>query len=208
MTHEEITRKGMTREEMVEELEAYINHIIMAHDCLCAYKSILKASHLYNKQINLALRFFTLSQYSLNNCLLIELRKLYYETGEEKTLQKLICQIQANLHLFPKKISHPFLDADDPEKISYVEEIKIILTNDIKEAKKQLTFMEPILNNLKGSRDKYLAHNDKEYFYGKVDPSWDFPISFNDVNTLITIAGDFSNKMLTYLTNRSIIYQS
>ncbi|NLN23728.1 MAG: hypothetical protein GX164_06770 [Clostridiales bacterium] len=42
MTHEEITRKGMTREEMVEELEAYINHIIMAHDCLCAYKSILK----------------------------------------------------------------------------------------------------------------------------------------------------------------------
>lgn len=57
MTHEEITRKGMTREEMVEELEAYINHIIMAHDCLCAYKSILKASHLYNKQINLALRF-------------------------------------------------------------------------------------------------------------------------------------------------------
>ena len=81
------------------------------------------------------------------------------------------------------------------------------LTNDIKEAKKQLTFMEPILNNLKGSWDKYLAHNDKEYFYGKIDHHG-IPISFNDVNTLITIAGDFSNKMLTYLTNRSIIYQS
>lgn len=193
-----------------KDTDSTINRLVLAiSECDDeVYKSILDAIEPYNDQINLAPGFFTLSQYSLSKCLLIELGKLYCGSGQEKTMSKLLNQVHGNFQLFPKQISTPFQWEDDPTRAPEVRITTINMNNDLAEAKKQLESMAPIVTRLKSRRDTSLVHNDPKYFHGKLNPIWDFPISIADVNTLIYFAAGFCNKMLSYLDGRVIAYQS
>lgn len=193
---------------MIAELEAYLKHIEFAQDCFIAYKSILDSLNPYNEQINLSPGFFTITMNSLSKCLCIELAKLYIGSGQEKTIRKLLNQVSSNRHIFPKEIKTEFVWADDPSREPDAQIDKININSDIEIAQAQLEQFEPIIVRLKSRRDKYLAHNDPEFFDGKVNPAWTFPVAMCDVHALIHFAGNLCNKLLSYLDRRVIAYQS
>ena len=198
----------MNREQLIEELEAYLRHIIFASDCLVSYKSILDGSSKYNDQINIAPGFFSISMNALSKCLCIELAKLFVGSGSEKTMQKLIGIVNANQNLFPKEKKTPYHWADDPHCPPMIEIEKINIKADLKAAEEQLLGLEPIISRLKSRRNHFLAHNDPKYFDGTQNPSWDFPISISDVQALIYFSAGFCNKLLSHLDDRIMAYQS
>ena len=198
----------MTKEEMIHELDAYINHIIFASDCLAAYTSILDSCRKHNTEINLACGFFTITKYSLSKCLCIELSKLFVGSGDEKNMFKLINNVRSNQQLFPKQLKTTYQYADDPNCPEDVLVEAIDLENDIAQAEIQLARLKPIIDNLKGRRDKFLVHNDPEYFDGTCNPVWDFPLSMSDVQALIDFSAEFCNMLLSYLTGRVVFCQS
>ena len=198
----------MDREQLIQELEAYLRHIIFASDCLASYKSILDGSSKYNDQINIAPGFFSVSMNALSKCLCIELAKLFVGSRSEKTIQKLIGIVKANQNLFPKEREIPYHWADDPQHPPMIEIEKINIKADIQTAEEQLSKLEPIISRLKSRRNQFLAHNDPKYFDGTQNPSWDFPISISDVQALIYFGAGFCNKLLSHLDDRIIAYQS
>ncbi|MBR6500826.1 MAG: hypothetical protein IKT25_04860 [Firmicutes bacterium] len=144
----------MDKEQLIEELEAYLNHIIFAEDCLVCYKSILNGSKNYNKQINLSPGFFGVSMNALSKCLFVELAKLFVGSSRtERTMQKLINIVKANQNLFPKTKEEKRQDGN-----IVIEKINV--EEDLQEAESQLIRLKPIIQNLQKRRNKFLAHND------------------------------------------------
>lgn len=198
----------MEREQFVAEIEAYLRHVIFASDCLVCYKSILDGSSKYNNQINIAPGFFSVSLHALSKCLCIELSKLFLGAGNEKTMHKLINIAKANQNIFPKeKISICDWEEDSVRLPTKTTE-KINIAKDLQDAETQLKQLQPILSRLKSRRDQFLVHNDPKYFDGTQRPEWDFPISISDAKALIYFSAGFCNKLLSYLDNRLVAYQS
>ena len=72
---------------------------------------------------------------------------------------------------------------------------------DIPDFENELQALRPIIDNLKGRRDCYLAHSDKEYFTDSFQVEKDYPLSFEDAEKLIKYADLFCNRMLSYLAH-------
>lgn len=56
-----------------------------------------------------------------------------------------------------------------------------------------LTGVEPIISNLITWRDKAFAHNDKKYFKDRDALGKDFPITYEEIQKLIELAGEILN---------------
>lgn len=198
----------MEKQQLIEEIRAYLRHIIFASDCLSCYRSIIDASRDRNDQINLSPGFFSISMHALSKCLCIELAKLYDHKTTEKTIYALVGVVKANQHLFPKKKDVSYLWDDPVSGVCKDETVKIDIKADLADAEEQLSRLETIIGNLKSRRDQYLAHNDPKYFDGTINPAWDFPIAISDVETLIFFAAGFCNKLLSYLDDTIMAYRS
>lgn len=199
------------KDNLIEEVKMYLNHIATAHDYFIAYKTIVDAvnSDACNKIINCAPAFFSVTLNSLSTSLEIELSKLYCDTHkDERTLLKLINKIQANTKLFPKEITCS-ANLEDCEKHTSKEEIvKIDINREILKAMEDIKKLEPIISNLNLRRDKKVAHNDKKYFLLPKKIYVDSPMTMADFHFLIHFAGKLCNKFLCYLNSSVVSYNS
>lgn len=190
----------MTKEELILELRAYIDQISIVQSYFTAYMTLCDCIKHYNKKINIAPGFFSIVKNALINSMCMCLAKLYSSGREEKTLTKLFNQIDANRNLFPSHIENEYSWGFANIKEQYKEETDINIGEEVNKARIKLKEFEPIINNLKGRRDKYLAHNDKEYFSDSYALAIDFPLDTYGVRKLIEFAGDFCVQMLVYLS--------
>lgn len=175
----------MTKEEMIEELHAYLTHIVFARDCLVAYLSILDGAKNYNEIINVSVGFFRIAQYSLNKCMFIEFSKLYCGSGkQEKTIRKLINIVEANINLFSNKKKAK--ECCDKVNQRFQE-------------------MNELISKLKTRRDKDLVHNDKEYFDGKINPAIENYISVEECEMLFNCVYEYCSNLFVLL-GRTVEY--
>ena len=172
------------KQELIDEVTAYMNHAVFAADCLTAYLSIHDLMG-DDSKLNKSPGFFTISLYSLSKCLLLELAKLYCGSGNERTIYKLEKIIKAN---------NQFFSAKEPI---------IAVTQQLEE---DLLAAENTINKLHYRRDKDLAHNDPKYFSGALNPAEGNYISPDECWKLIGIVADYCNEILSRLDNRTIFY--
>ncbi len=197
----------MTSEEMKEELSEYLDHIRLANDRYVALTSLYKSIECYNKEINYAPGFFTIAIYALADSCCSELAKLYCGSDKEKTLSKLFNIILANIHVFKKKVVTEYRDADNPSKVFMTEEYNVNIKLEVTNAIIKKNNMKCVIDKLKSRRDKYLAHNDKEYFKLAMIAER-LPISLVEIQHLISFAGDFCNTMQGYLDGHIVTYNT
>ena len=168
----------MDANEMFCLIESYMIHNNFAYNLYIAYMSLLESNNLYNDIINKASGFFTMAQYSLSKCMVLEFAKLFCGSGEERTINKLINVVEANIHLFETK--------DVLKHCSNAKQYMDITLN-------------PIIKNLKSRRDQDLAHNDKKFFDGKNNPAVESPISCEDIIALYNYIFEFLNYLIESL---------
>ena len=184
----------MTKEQIVQEIEDYMHHVIWANDYFCAYNSILDGGQKYYEEVCLANSFFTITRYSLISSMLMEIVKLF-DSREEKCLSKLIELCIQHRDVFPI-CTYYALWKDDLN----VNDVDALLAL----AKKEIGNLEPLVLSLKTRRDKYYAHNDKKYFSPSSNLSDDCPIIENDVKSLLRYAAELCNSLLKALTETYI----
>lgn len=199
------------KEELIEEIKMYLNHITRAHDYYIAYKTIVDAvnSEAFNRKINTAPAFFSVTLNALNDSLQLELSKLYCDTHkDERTLLKLINKVQANANLFPTEIERR-ANSDNNEDDQFSKKIQKVDVNAVlKRAKEDLEKLNPVIDNLNLRRDKKIAHNDKKYFLLPRKIYVESPMTMADFHSLIHFAGKFCNELLCYLNDSIVGYNS
>ncbi len=168
----------MNVNEMFSLIESYLQHNNFAYNLYIAYMSLHESNKSHNNLLNKAPGFFTMTQYALSKCMLLEFAKLYCGSGDERTIYKLIKIVEANLHLFNTK------------------DIQILCSN----AKKYMeTILNPTIENLKSRRNEDLAHNDKKFFDGMRNPALESYISCDNINVLYEYTFEFLNRLIEAL---------
>ena len=145
------------KDNLIDEVKMYLNHIATAHDYFIAYKTIVDAvnSEVFNKKINTAPAFFSVTINALHESLQLELSKLYCDTHkDERTLLKLINKAQANAKLFPTEIECT-VNGDSQEDETFSKKIqKVDINAVLQRTKAELEKLNPIIAHLNLRRDK------------------------------------------------------
>ena len=199
------------KDDLIDEIKMYLNHITIAHDYFMAYKTLIDAinSDAFNEKVNCAPAFFSVTLNSLSTSLEIELSKLYCDTHkDEKTLLKLINKVQTNAKLFPNEIKCGANDEDCDTYKFKEKTVMIDINKEILQAQEDIKKLEPIISNLNLRRDKKIAHNDKKYFLLPKKIYVDSPMTTRDFHSLIHFAGKLCNKLLCYLNGSVVGYNS
>jgi hypothetical protein len=160
---------------MCREIEAYMQHINFAYNCYEAYISLCDINERYNDVLNLSPGFFTITQFSLSKCLLLETAKLFCGSKDERTMQKLIRIVQSNNSVFEHKNAKTLCD-----------EVYNALAN---------RFANTI-DKIKVRRDQDLSHNDPLFFYGDKNPAEENYISPAEIEELLLYVFGFCNELL------------
>ncbi len=201
---------NVTKENLIEEIKMYLRHITVAHDCYMAYKTLVNLINCAetNPKINYAPMFFSATAHALLDSLQMELSKLYcYTQKDEKSLMKLILKVEGNAKVFPRQVEHWSNTEDEFSDIpteKTIEDVDIL--EFLSETRNNLIKLDVVIQNLKRRRDKKIAHNDKVYFFSQRELYIDSVLTMNDFYTLIHFAGDFCNKLLSYLNVASVKY--
>ena len=67
----------------------------------------------------------------------------------------------------------------------------------------RLNKLDQIIDNLKGRRDRFLAHSDEEFFTNLEKINCIYPLTFSDVEKLICYVDSFCNVMLSSIAKES-----
>ena len=169
---------------MQHEITAYLEHINFANNCLVAYRTLYKQIQDNDSLLKKAPGFFTITQYALSKCLLIELSKLFCGTRPQRTIHQLLSNVIATNDAFTEGNAKQIYD-DAKSKI--------------------VNEFAPIGDKLKARRDQDLTHNDPKYFFGNVNPATVNYISFDECQKLINFAFSLCINLLHCLPESSAI---
>lgn len=178
----------MNKDEMFDEITAYIEHLVFARNCLDAYMSLHNNAQKYNDILNKAPGFFTIVQYSLSKCMILEFAKLFKKASannkKERTIYKLLNIV--------KNSKNVFSNIDVLELCAVAEEK---LATDFKE----------VIQKLECRRDSDLTHNDHKFFSGEINPAKENYISPIEFATLYDFGVEFCNELLNALDTEKTI---
>lgn len=170
--------------ELYREITAYLQHINFARNCCVAYKSLYDNIQNNAQILNHAVGFFTITQYALSKCLLIELAKLFCGSSKERTIQKLIRIVLANQNAFHGGDIQSICDS----------------------CNKKIGDFSSTITKLKARRDQDLTHNDPVFFYGDCNPAEKNYISLEDCEDLMAFVFIFCKMLLDRLPTFDTIY--
>lgn len=200
----------MNNEELKKIIEAYLFRIVHVNDKYRLYRYLIERENDRLDELNMAPAFFTIVMEALQQSFMIEIFKLF-DSNSKTGLVKLLNICMNSNKQFPVERNNIFheINLDTGETIDTLyDNIKINAKKDIKELELKLKEKEEIINNLRGQRDKYYAHLDKEYFVKKDNISKKFPFLFYDMEELIDFAEEICNTLLIDLCGQSIYYNS
>lgn len=172
----------MDKDKMFDEIAAYINHLTFAYNCLDAYMSLHNNVEKHNDVLNKAPGFFTITQYALSKCMILEFAKLFKKASssnkKERTIYKLFNIAKNSKDVF-----------------SNIDVLELCATAEGKLA----TEFNEIIWKLECRRDNDLTHNDHKYFSGEINPAEENYISPTEFETLYNFGMEFCNELLVAL---------
>lgn len=176
----------MTKEELEAKIESYCSRITYLNDCFELHKLMISNQKENLSVINEFPAFYQLAEKSFIHVCIIELAKLY-DYGSEAGLEKLINICEANQNLFLKKFHNAIIDCETDE-IGRSYDILVDIKKDINDARNKIENIKEIILNLKGQRDKFYAHLDKQYQKNPSSLITDYPLNYGDIKELIKTA--------------------
>ena len=181
----------MGKEELEKKIESYCSRITYLNDCFELHKLMIKSQKEHLSEINEFPAFYQLAEKSFIHVCIIELAKLY-EYESESGIEKLINICESNQNLFLKKFHNEITECETNKIVSSYD-IKVEIKKDINEARNKLEHLSSIIDKLKGQRDKFYAHLDKEYQNNPSALITDYPLNYRDLKELITTASFICN---------------
>lgn len=189
--------------ELADELRKMLVRLAHINDCFLLHKKLLEYKNTMNEVINIAPAFFQIVMYSLEHTYMIELCKLYDRDKNAKGIRKAVNLCEQNSALFPKE---RITLMDNKAENKHIAKINII--KDIKIIREKLSALDTVVESLKGRRDRYYAHNDKNYIDNLDSLAMEYPLSWKQVSELILTANDILNTLLRDLTGEVVAAKS
>lgn len=141
--------------------------------------------------LNIGSHFFRLVTYSFNRTIMIELCKLFSDK-EQKSLVDFLVYAQKHSAVIEPSRFNPESETREPK--SQEKYLKVIDGHI-----KLIESKQEIITNLKGHRDKLLAHSDANYFDDLEKLYEKYPLESNEVDDLISTAKDILESHHVYL---------
>lgn len=189
--------------ELAFELRNMLLRLTHINDCFLLHQKLLDYTRINNREMNIAPAFFQIIMYSLEHTYIIDIYKLYDQAKTSEGLRRAINLCEQHSTLFPEE---RVMLMDEETGIKDIVKINII--KDIKIIRKKLDSLEPIINSLKGRRDKYYAHYDRYYVDDLPKVSEKYPLSKNQVSELIATAHEILNILLRDLKGEVVAMSS
>lgn len=184
----------MNKKELKVEIEQYISNLRISIETFRLYKGIKSFVPQYKKEINYISNFLQVTLISLQTTFIMETVKLVDIRGM-KNIFKLLALCENNYKTFPTEFSYEVLLEECGKKEKFIDRINI--REDLNRSQEILADYSDLINNLKGLRDKYYAHPDKEYFFDVKQAFLDFNINGDKFEKLL----DDLLKILNMLLN-------
>lgn len=201
----------MTKEELQNFIESYCKRLTFINDCFELFKHLTNCNKEYKNEINEFPAFYQLSLKSFLHNVIIELAKIYdFSTEKNATgVIKLLNLCESNTNLFLRKYSYEITDYY-PNKTPQTCTESIDVRCDIKKAREALESkkLNDIRDKLRGQRDKFYAHLDKEYQMDSSKLINDFPLSYDEIKYLISTVEGICNDLLYDLCRTTYVCQT
>ena len=192
----------MEKNELKNEIEQYINNLRIATEAFELNKGIKKLVKDYQAEINSIGSFNKVTLISLQTTFIMETCKLV-DIRENKNIFKLLNICESNYSIFPEE-SIIEVPIENGEIETFINKINV--REDIINIKNELNKFNNIIEHLKGLRDQYYAHCDKEFFFESEKVFQKYHISYEDISELLNLLLKSLNKILIDLCNESYMF--
>lgn len=201
----------MTKDELSTIIESYCKRITYINDCFELSKYLLNSKKEHLSEINEFPAFYQLSLKSFLHSVIIELAKLFESSKKNDStgIERLIHLCEANSNLFLTSFHNEITECET-DKVVESYDISVNIIDDLKEFKKKLEAENIKLSRakLKGQRDKFYAHLDREYQINSSNLTIDFPLSYEEIKKLIKLATDICNTIYNDLCRTTYVCQT
>lgn|GEM_PF-4520859 len=194
-----------TKNSLCKIIEKLFREIIKADANLCIIKQLSEYCGTGKKYERVYLDypgFWTIMSLDVENEIMHTLSKLYDETSASVGIKKLIGICKANMHLFDKEQNETYTDMDTGKPTLYVR--KIDMSARMKEAEKTYDHWAEVRGKLKSIRNASIAHNDKNYFFESDKLYKEFPLTYGEIEDLISAAEAICNLFYSALTGAAM----
>lgn len=189
----------MDKNELKTEIEQHIENLRVLKETFELNMHIHKVAGEYNKEINRINAFVNIVLVSTQETFIMEINKLL-DVGSEKNIVKLLNVCETNYKLFPTERVTKFVD-DDGKEDSFID--KIDIRKDISNIRTELLKHKNTIENLKGLRDQFYAHADKDFLLNPSKAFSNYNVTYDDIEALINLLLKSLNKIHTDLCNES-----
>lgn len=193
----------MEKNELADELRNMLLRLAHINDCFLLYKKLLDYERTMNREMNIAPAFFQIVMYSLEHTYIIDIFKLYDRDRNAKGIRKAVNLCEQNSALFPRE-RIMFID----EELGIKDVVKINIIKDVRIIREKLSALDPVIISLKGRRDGYYAHNDKNFIDNLHSLAIKYPLSLREISDLILTANEILNTLLRDLTGEVVATKS
>lgn len=186
--------KKFTKEELIEYATFCWHETLQANHALLIVKQIGKLGKKYEVEMNISPAFYITISNALVNSTMLQLAKLYDTNQSSVQIGTLMNQIKANLDIFPQY--RTVLGTDNASSF----EIPLYPQKKFQELSSRKRVLKNVIENLRNIRNKIYAHNDAITLNSKEEVLKDYPVSYGDIEQLITFSFDVCDFVLVQLT--------
>lgn len=196
------TNKKLNKDELKEEIEVYLNDFKMIYDSFEIYRGIKKSVPEYSREINSISQLIVPILESLQYTFLMGLAKMLLE-DEDKNILNLLNLCGYNKDIFPTEHRRDYICEE--EVISF-ETREVNILEDIKNIKNQLRIHKQAISNLDTIRNKFLAHNDEEYYSDVSKLFKENAITYAEIEKLLEVIKNSLNNLIKDLEDTTWIF--
>ena len=188
------TNKILSKEELKNEIELYLNDFKRIYDSFEIYRGIKKSVTEYSREINSISQLIVPVLSSLQYTFLMGLAKMLLE-DEDKNIQNLLTLCGYNKNVFPIEHRREYIDDEGNDLIPPDIE-KVIIQEDIDNIKNQLRIHKQTIKNLDNIRNKFLAHNDEEYYHDVDKLFKENSITYAEIEKMLEVLENALNTLI------------
>ena len=188
------TNKILSKEELKNEIELYLNDFKRMYDSFEIYRGIKESVTEYSREINSISQLIVPVLSSLQYTFLMGLAKMLLE-DEDKNIQNLLTLWGYNKNVFPIEHRREYIDDEGNDLIPPDIE-KVNIQEDIDNIRNQLRIHKQTIKNLDNIRNKFLAHNDEEYYHDVDKLFKENSITYAEIEKMLEVLKNALNTLI------------
>lgn len=195
----------MDKETLEKLLKEQLNHLVEIRSYSKIWLDLhnaFQADAKYNSVYRIAPYFWQITLENYQHRFLLEVAKLYEESNECLSIQKMINICEQNQKLFPKEHRRELYCHSTDEIV--VKIVPVDITKTIAEAKEKYATVAETRDKLFALRDKDLAHFDKKKGLDLKQFYQDTALNRDKFEEMICVAENILNSFLTVLTDTAV----